>query len=123
MTGITEAQGTTSRLDTIRALLAKAERASNDQERDAYTAMAAKLIAKYGVDEAMLNGSKNDSGQVQDVVTWVVRPFGDRMQDLLRGIAQEMGGQVRSVKQHTGSYQVGQLKWQHGLRVFAFKSD
>jgi len=123
MTGITEAQGTTSRLGTIRALLAKAERAVNDEERDAYTAMAAKLIAKYGVDEAMVNGSRNDSGQVADVVIWVVRPFGDRMQDLLRGIAQEMGAQVRSVKQHTGNYQVGQLKWQHGLRVFAFQSD
>ncbi|HUN38426.1 MAG TPA: DUF2786 domain-containing protein [Trebonia sp.] len=123
MAKITEAQGTTSRLDTIRALLAKAEGASTDPERDAYTAKAAELIAKYGVDEAMLNGSKNDSGQVVDVVVWVVRPFGDRMQDLLRGIAVEMGAQTRQVKQHTGNYQVGQLKWQHGLRVFAFKSD
>jgi hypothetical protein len=123
MTGITEAQGTTSRLDTIRALLAKAEGTTNDQERDAYTAKAAELIAKYGVDEAMLNGSKNDNGQVKDVVIWVVRPFGGQMQQLLGGIAREMGAQVRSVKQHTGSEQVGQLKWQHGLRVFAFQSD
>jgi hypothetical protein len=123
MTGITEAQGTSSRLDTIRALLAKAEGTTNEQERDAYTAKAAELIAKYGVDEAMVNGSRNDSGQVVDVVIWVVRPFGDRMQDLLRGIAQEMGAQVRNVKQHTGNYQVGQLKWQHGLRIFAFQSD
>jgi len=123
MTGITEAQGTSSRLNTIRALLAKAEGAATEEERDAYTAKAAELIAKYGVDEAMLNGSRNDSGQVADVVVWVVRPFGDRMQDLLRGIAQEMGAQVRSVKQHTGNYQVGQLKWQHGLRIFAFQSD
>jgi hypothetical protein len=141
MTEITEAQATSSRLDVIRKLLAKAEEMSNwlahpelhphateaeigaaEREVEAMTGRAADLIAKYGIDEAMLTGG-NDANKVVDTVIWVVRPFGEQMQDLLRGIAQELGAQVRNVKQHTGSHTKGQLKWQHGLRVFAFGSD
>lgn len=141
MTEITEAKATGSRLDTVRKLLAKAEEMSHwlatpelhphatqpeieaaERELQMMTERAADLIAKYGIDEAMVKGG-NDANKVVDTVIWVVRPFGSLMQDLLRGIAQEMGAQVRGVKQHTGSQTKGQLKWQHGLRVFAFQSD
>jgi len=44
----------TKTLERIRNLLAKAERTDNEHERDTFTSAAAALIAKYGIDQAML---------------------------------------------------------------------
>lgn len=120
---VTEAKSTTSRLVTIKALLNKAERASTDHERDAFTSKAAELIAKYSIDEAMLADTNKTTTEVVDRVIWTDRPFASRFADLLWYIADPMGAQCRSVKQHTGSETVGQLKWRYGLRVFAHETD
>jgi hypothetical protein len=120
---VTEAKSTTSRLATIKALLNKAEGASTDAERDAYTSKAAELISKYSIDEAMLADKTGTTTEVVDRVIWTDRPFASRFADLLWFIADPMGAQCRSVKQHTGSEQVGQLKWRYGLRVFAHEAD
>lgn len=48
-------------LDRVRKLLAKAEGAATEQERDAYNAKAAAMIAKYGIDAA-----KASAGRVSD---------------------------------------------------------
>lgn len=50
-------------LDRIRALLAKAESTTHDGEREVYLAKAIELIAKYGIDEALL-AAKADTRQI-----------------------------------------------------------
>jgi len=120
---VTEARGTTSRMQTIRALLNKAEGASTDAERDAYTRKAAELMARYSIDEAMLSDSRPEADKVVDRVIWTDRPFSKRMADLLWFIAEPKGAQARSVREHTGNEREGALKWRHGLRVFAHESD
>jgi hypothetical protein len=121
---VTEARDTTPRLTVIAKLLAKAEAAGvTDAERDAYVEKAAELMARYGVDEAMLAEAGKTADPVVDTVIWVVRPFSNRMMDLLWYIAQPMGAEARTVKQHTGSDREGALKWRYGLRLFVHKSD
>ncbi len=120
---VTEAKSTASRLATIKALLNKAEGSSTDQERDAYTSKAAELISKYSIDEAMLADRAGTRDEVVDRVIWTDRPFASRFADLLWFIADPMGAQARSVKQHTGNEREGALKWRYGLRVFAHEAD
>jgi len=120
---VTEAKSTTSRLATIKALLNKAEGASTEAERDAYTSKAAELISKYSIDEAMLADRTGTTNEVVDRVIWTDRPFASRFADLLWFIADPMGAQCRSVKQHTGNEREGALKWRYGLRVFAHEAD
>lgn len=120
---ITEAKDTTSRMDVIRKLLAKAEGASTEHERDAYLSKAAELMAKYGVDEAMLSETNHRKDEVVDRVIWTDRPFSKQMAKLLWNIAEPRGARAVTIKEHTGSQKVGQLKWRHGLRVFAFEAD
>jgi uncharacterized protein DUF2786 len=44
----------TAKLDTVRKLLAKAERAATAAEADTYTAKAVELMARHGIDAALL---------------------------------------------------------------------
>lgn len=120
---ITEAKDTTSRMTTIRLLLAKAEGAATEHERDAYVAKAAELMAKYSIDEAMLTETSQRTDAVVDRVIWTDRPFSKQMAGLLWRIASPKGAKATSVREHTGSEKVGQLKWRHGLRVFAHETD
>ena len=50
------------KLEVIRKLLAKAERAATAQEATAYNAKAAEMMARHGVDTALLaaTGAKQD---------------------------------------------------------------
>ncbi|WP_130290007.1 DUF2786 domain-containing protein [Pseudonocardia sediminis] len=52
------------KLETIRKLLAKAERAATSYEADVYNSKAAEIMAKHGVDAAMVASS----GEKQDVI-------------------------------------------------------
>ena len=54
--------GDDQKLEVIRKLLAKAERAATPEEAAAYNAKAAELMARHGVDEALLaaTGEKPD---------------------------------------------------------------
>jgi hypothetical protein len=123
---ITEAKSTTSRLATIQKLLAKAEAEGvTDQERDLLTEKAAELMARYGVDQAMLAQAGKEIDPVVDKVIWTSRPFAGRMADLLGGIAQTMGAEARTVKQFDENAHGGQRKgaWKYGLRLFIHASD
>jgi hypothetical protein len=60
------------KLDTIRALLAKAERTENEHERDAYNAKAAELMAKYGIDHAV--AAKAGRTGTEQIVTRTLQP-------------------------------------------------
>jgi hypothetical protein len=81
----------------IRALLAKAEGTDNDAERDAFTAKAANMSAKYGVDAA---GSADDdmtlkeynvtgdfARQAGELIYWVAEALGCRAVMTFEGVA------------------------------------
>jgi hypothetical protein len=53
-------------LARVRALLTKAERTENEHEREAYNVKAAELMAKYGIDRALLAETDPDSDWLGD---------------------------------------------------------
>lgn len=57
-----------ARLDRIRKLLAKAERAGTPDEAETYTAKACELMARHGVDEAVLAASPGTGPPAADPV-------------------------------------------------------
>lgn len=61
-TGSTSGSATEQRLDRIRKLLAKAERAGTPDESEIYTAKACELMARHGVDEAVLAAAPGAAG-------------------------------------------------------------
>ena len=46
------------KLDTVRKLLAKADGAATPAEAEVYTAKAIELMARHGIDEALLAGAR-----------------------------------------------------------------
>jgi len=78
-----EASKETSRLSLVKKLLAKADSDTTPAERDALVERAAELMAKYGIDEAMLAAADGGSGKIVDKVIFVDRPFTELMVTLL----------------------------------------
>src|SRR5450756_307209 len=74
----------------IRALLAKAaDDAATDAERDAFTAKAADLSAKYGVDMAVAGGSADDDMTLKEYE--VDGDFARQAAELIYYVAQALG--------------------------------
>jgi hypothetical protein len=95
------------KLDTIRKLLAKAEGAATPAEAEAYTGKAVQLMARHGIDEALLGAADPGSDEIGSVrvgmddpysagkarlLGWVASPFGCRC--VLHGA---WGGRVGAV--------------------------
>ena len=75
-------------LDKVRKLLAKAEDpACTPAEAEAFTAKAAELIAKYGVDSALLAAAIPAADPVGDLVIDVLAPYAMDKCTLLAGVA------------------------------------
>ncbi len=75
-------------LDKVRKLLAKAEDpACTPAEAEAFTAKAAELIAKYGVDSALLAAADPTADPVGDLVIDVLAPYALDKCTLLAGVA------------------------------------
>lgn len=80
-----------SKLEMIRALLAKAERTDNDNERDAYNAKASELIAKYGIEQALIS-AKRPLREMPTTRTWrIVAPYVTDRRMLLAAIGHSLG--------------------------------
>ena len=78
-------------LDKVRKLLAKAEDpACTPAEAEAFTAKAAELIAKYGVDAALLAESDPERDPVGDRVVDVPAPYATEKCTLLSEVATEL---------------------------------
>lgn len=142
---ITEAKNTDSRLELIRKLINKADEMTNwltsdihghaaehelqaaETERDQINARVAELIAKYGIDTAMLADldTSGSADPIVDRVIWAVRPYGNAMQDLLVSVATPLGAQVRRVKEWDPKAPGGRKPgaWKYGLRLFVHASD
>jgi hypothetical protein len=80
---------TDSLLARVRKLLAKAEDpACTPAEAEAFTAKATELIAKYGVDQALLGAEKHDP--VGDRIVTIVPPYARDKAGLLAAVAMVM---------------------------------
>lgn len=106
------------KLEVIRKLLAKAERAATPEEADAYNVKAAEMMARHGVDAAMVaarpnGGSRDEVGSIRLSMT---DPYSTEKAQLAYGVARAMGCQL---VQHVG----------HGrsrvdaVTVMGFRSD
>jgi Protein of unknown function (DUF2786) len=81
------------KLDLIRKLLAKAERAGSVEEADAFSAKAQELMLRYAIDEAIL-GQRPESGDKVNTRTFTVRFYPKQKSLLLAGIASAFGCQT-----------------------------
>src|SRR3954469_12394641 len=78
-------------LDKVRKLLAKAEDpACTPAEAEAFTGKAAELIAKYGVDSALLAASDPARDPVGDRQVDIPAPYAVDKCSLLAGVAAEL---------------------------------
>jgi hypothetical protein len=75
-------------LDRVRKLLAKAEdEGCSPAEAEALTAKAAELMARYGIDRALLGAVRPETDRPQDRVFTLDNPWGDVKRHLLAGLA------------------------------------
>ena len=104
----------TGRLDRIRKLLAKAEAAGvTTAEAEALTAKAAELMARYGIDRALLAAARPETDQPADRIITIPSPWAAVHAHLLAGVASAM--RCKCVLPGVG----------HGARVhvFGYASD
>src|ERR1700759_2165521 len=74
-------------LERVRRLLAKAEGAATDAERDAYNGKAAELIARYGIDEALLVAGQATPPHAADRIVLLDPPYARDKGSLLAAVA------------------------------------
>jgi hypothetical protein len=78
-------------LDRIRKLLAQAEDAAvTPAEAEAFTAKAAELMARYGIDRALLAATRPETDQPADRIITIPNPWAAIRAHLLCGIASAM---------------------------------
>jgi Protein of unknown function (DUF2786) len=109
---MTEPSGTL--LERVRKLLAQAEDESvTTAEAEAFTAKAAALMARYGIDRARLGALHPETDKQADRKIDVDNPWADVRAHLLAGLAQAMGCQCVLLARHSGQR----------LHVFGYESD
>ncbi|HET6214352.1 MAG TPA: DUF2786 domain-containing protein, partial [Micromonosporaceae bacterium] len=105
-------------LDKVRKLLLKAENPGcTPEEAAAFTAKAAELIAKYGVDRALLAAAVPDSDVVGDLVVDCPAPYARDKADLLAGVAAAL--RCDSVRRQTFAAD----RRTFAMHLFGFASD
>ncbi|MDT0567867.1 DUF2786 domain-containing protein [Streptomyces sp. DSM 3412] len=103
-----------SLLARVRALLAKAEDpASTPAEAEAFTAKASELMAKYGIERAMLADANAEPDVPADRIVTMDNPWAREKQSLVAGIVEALRGQA--VLRDWGSL--------HRVHMFGFQSD
>ncbi|MFI7359276.1 DUF2786 domain-containing protein [Streptomyces avidinii] len=101
-------------LDKVRALLRKAENpAAGEEEARAYLDKATELMAKYGIEQAMLDDGVEHAGPVDRIID-LCPPYVKEVRRLLSWIGSEM--RCRSV--HPGGKDN-----KHRVHLFGFESD
>ncbi|MDG4834456.1 DUF2786 domain-containing protein [Solwaraspora sp. WMMD1047] len=101
-------------LSKVRKLLAKAEDpACTPAEAAAFTAKATELIARYGVDRALLAAADPTSDPVGDLVIEVIPPYALDKAGLLAGVAGAL--RCRSVRRRERAG--------YAMHLFGFASD
>jgi hypothetical protein len=101
-------------LDRVRKLLAKAEdEGCSPAEAEALTAKAAELMARYGIDRALLGAVRPETDRPTDRVFTLVNPWGDVKRHLLAGLATALRCQCVQTRSADGTR----------LHVFGYRSD
>ena len=101
-------------LDRVRKLLAKAEdEGCSAAEAEALIAKAAELMARYGIDRALLGALHPETDRPADRHFTLVNPWGDVKRHLLAGLASALRCQCVQVQTETGTR----------LHVFGYTSD
>lgn len=107
-------------LRKIRALLAKAEdSACTPEEAEAFTERATDLIAKYGVDQALIDADRPEKQVPGDLIIPIDGKYGPEKQRLLGWIAHELG--CRGVRRWERERK-GQPN-RYSVHVFGFAAD
>lgn len=108
------------KLEIVRKLLAKAEGAATPEEAEAYSNKAIELMAKHGIDEALLaNASKRRDTVGQRKIT-ISNPYGSVKATLLGWIAGPLG--VRSIT-HSTRKPYSSRTSVTSVTLFGFESD
>jgi Protein of unknown function (DUF2786) len=101
-------------LDRVRKLLAKAEdEGCSPAEAEALTAKAAELMARYGIDRALLGALRPETDRPADRVFTLANPWGDVKRHLLAGLAMALRCQCVQTRTESGTR----------LHVFGYTSD
>jgi Protein of unknown function (DUF2786) len=101
-------------LDRVRKLLAKAEdEGCSAAEAEALTAKAAELMARYGIDRALLGALRPETDKPGDRVFSLANPWGDVKRHLLAGLASALRCQCVQTRTEQGAR----------LHVFGYSSD
>ncbi len=101
-------------LDRVRKLLAKAEdEGCAPAEAEALTAKAAELMARYGIDRALLGALRPETDRPADRVFTLANPWGDVKRHLLAGLATALRCQCVQTRSESGTR----------LHVFGYTSD
>lgn len=101
-------------LDRVRKLLAKAEdEGAAPAEAEALTAKAAELMARYGIDRALLGAVRPETDRPADRVFSLDNPWGDVKRHLLAGLATALRCQCVQARTESGTR----------LHVFGYRSD
>src|SRR6201992_367906 len=101
-------------LDRVRKLLAKAEdEGCSPAEAEALTAKAAELMARYGIDRALLGALHPETDRPADRHFTLGNPWGDVKRHLLSGRAAALRCQCVQVQTESGTR----------LHVFGYTSD
>lgn len=101
-------------LDRVRKLLAKAEdEGCSPAEAEALTAKAAELMARYGIDRALLGALHPETDKPADRVFTLANPWGDVKRHLLAGLAMALRCQCVQTRSAEGTR----------LHVFGYTSD
>lgn len=114
---------TTSKLDVVRKLLAKAESTDSESERDALNERASQLIAAYGIDEAMLASQDESLDKITDVSVLIERPFAQDFRELLAHIALPLRLKVVYSGRWNEDQGNGDGGWDVLARLFGYESD
>jgi hypothetical protein len=102
-------------LDRVRKLLAKAEdESATPPEAQALTAKAAELMAKYGIDRALLAAQRPETDRPSDRVITLANPWSRVKSHLLSGIASAMRCQCVILTGTKGATR---------LHLFGYESD
>lgn len=105
------------KLDIVRKLLAKAEGAATPGEAEVYTAKALELMARHGIDEALLEAKKERREQVVVRKIEVDQPYSEAKARLLAWTASALGS--KSVLHYTG----GRRTRIKAVSIVGFESD
>jgi hypothetical protein len=101
-------------LDRVRKLLAKAEdEGCAPAEAEALTAKAAELMARYGIDRALLGALRPETDRPENRVFTLANPWGDVKRHLLAGLSSALRCQCVLIRHEAGTR----------LHVFGYRSD